>query len=114
MIATVRLTLLTLVVLGVTAHAQSRPIPEVPVSTISVGRAALQAVDTSVDVVFVVRDVNTPDRPVEAAYLALGVPGTDVRYHPARTLNTRSDGTARFVGGATDGVANDCHETQKQ
>lgn len=95
MISSIRLTVLALVPLAATARAQSAPpIPEVTVSTISVGRARLAFADTTASVVFVVRDVNTPDRPIESAYLALGTPGTNVRSQPAWQLTTNSDGTA--------------------
>jgi hypothetical protein len=97
MIFSAGLPFLALVALAEVSSAQSAPTPEVPVSIVVVGRAVLQFADTSSDVVFVVRDVDTPDRPIDAAYIALGAPGTDVRARPARTLNTRPEGTARLV-----------------
>lgn len=88
---------LALVALADVSSAQSSPIPDVPVSTVVVGREVIQFADTSSDVVFVLRDVDTPDTPIESAYIALGTPGTDVRARPTGTLNTRADGRARLA-----------------
>lgn len=90
-------TRLTLVALTAVASAQPTPtIPEVAVSTISVGRPVMAFVDTTPSVVFVVRDVNTPDRRL-SAYLLLGAPGTNVRSQPAQRLATNSDGIVRLA-----------------
>ena len=83
--------------LAAIARAQSSPIPQVPVSTITVGRAVLQRADTSTDLVVAVRDVDTPDRPLRSAYIELGAPGTDVRAHPKWARGTGPDGIARFA-----------------
>ena len=97
MILSNRLTPFALVALTAVAHAQPTPtIPEVTISTISVGRPVMAFVDTTPGVVFVVRDVNTPDRRL-ASYLLLGAPGTNVRSQPAQRLTTNSDGIARLA-----------------
>src|SRR3954464_12017183 len=99
MVATVRFALL-LFSLGAVARGQAlSSITQAPVSIVTLGRPMLRIADTGTAIVFVVRDVNVPDRPVEAAYLALGPHGTDVRAHPARTLSTLADGSARLAGG---------------
>ena len=101
MVAAVRFAFLLLSI-GAVAHGQAlTSIAQVPVSVVTLGRPMLRVADTGTAIVFVVRDVNVPDRSVEGAYIALGPRGTDVRAHPARTLSTLADGSARLAGGET-------------
>jgi hypothetical protein len=54
--------------------------------------------DTTAAVVFVVRDLFTPARPLEGAWIAVGAPATDVRRHAARAASSDATGAARLVG----------------
>lgn len=83
--------------LASTTSAQT-PRDSVTVSTITTPRSARWGPDTTNDLVFVVRDLHTPDRPLHESLVAVGKPGTDVRQHSMQRELTRADGTARFAG----------------
>ncbi|HEY4131699.1 MAG TPA: hypothetical protein VGM50_13860, partial [Gemmatimonadaceae bacterium] len=60
--------------------------------------------DTTSGVVFVVRDLFAPARPLESASIVVGQPATDIVRHPTRTGATNAKGVARVVGLDGDSV----------
>lgn len=98
MTASVRLAIVALLAVARAAHTQSPTIAPVPVVTVTARRDLVRLLDTSTDVVVIVRDVNTPDRAIASAWLAIGPSGSDVRARPTRTAGTGPDGTARLAG----------------
>src|SRR3954465_9363602 len=81
---------------GVSLAWSQRSDPAVAVPTVTT--AGPRAGDTTNDLVFVVRDLDAPNRPLQESLVAVGKPGTAGRAHPMRTLMTRADGTARTTG----------------
>jgi hypothetical protein len=97
-----RLAHLTLFSLGFAHAAAGQPqfsIPYVPVSTVRVPRTIAPSSDTNSDILVIVRGLQVLDteRVLEQAWIGVGVPGSDVRAHPARRVVTGPDGTARIA-----------------
>jgi len=98
-------TLLSLRLAGLAAGQALSSIPVVPVSVVHRPREIAR--DTSDEAVVIVHGLSVlepTDRPLQSAYVGLGPPGTDVRYHPARTADTDTAGTAVFSRLAVDSV----------
>lgn len=57
--------------------AQAPQVSLESVSIVPIQRAVLRNADTSSDVVFVIRDVDVPDQPIQSARVVPGAAGTD-------------------------------------
>ena len=80
------------------ASAQTGSPERVTVSTVLLGRDMARLGDTASGVVFVVRDLFSPARPLEGARIAVGPPATDVRRYASRSVGSDNNGTARLLG----------------